>query len=61
MITLAIAQMVYFVMLQAPFTGALFGLLSLRSDTAMYFLVLVVFVASFLAISPSCIRRLVRL
>jgi branched-chain amino acid transport system permease protein len=54
--------MVYFVMLQAPFTGgedglqgvprgALFGLLSLRSDTTMYFLVLVVFVASFLAIS----------
>src|SRR5674476_279854 len=62
MITLAIAQMVYFVCLQAPFTGgedglqgvprgALFGLLSLESDTAMYYLVVIVFVASFLAIS----------
>src|SRR5674476_658457 len=62
MITLAIAQMVYFVCLQVPFTGgedglqgvprgALFGLLSLESDTAMYYLVVVVFVASFLAIS----------
>jgi len=62
MITLAIAQMVYFVCLQVPFTGgedglqgvprgALFGLLSLKSDTAMYYLVVVVFVASFLAIS----------
>src|SRR5450830_331844 len=62
MITLAIAQMVYFVCLQAPFTGgedglqgvprgALFGLLSLASDTAMYYLVLAVFVACFLAIS----------
>ncbi|WP_394757233.1 branched-chain amino acid ABC transporter permease [Rhodoferax sp.] len=62
MITLAMAQMVYFVCLQAPFTGgedglqgvprgALFGLVSLQSDTAMYYLVVVVFVASFLAIS----------
>lgn len=62
MITLAIAQMVYFVCLQVPFTGgedglqgvprgALFGLLSLKSDTAMYYLVVAVFVATFLAIS----------
>lgn len=62
MITLAIAQMVYFVCLQAPFTGgedglqgvprgALFGLLSLESDTAMYYLVVAVFVACFLGIS----------
>src|SRR5450830_401590 len=62
MITLAIAQMVYFVCLQAPFTGgedglqgvprgALFGLLSLQSDTAMYYLVVAVFVAGFLAVS----------
>lgn len=62
MITLAIAQMVYFVCLQAPFTGgedglqgvprgALFGMISLESDTAMYYLVVVIFVASFLAIS----------
>jgi branched-chain amino acid transport system permease protein len=62
MITLAIAQMVYFVCLQAPFTGgedglqgvprgALFGLLSLDSDTTLYFLVLTIFVACFLFIS----------
>ncbi|MDD5332387.1 MAG: branched-chain amino acid ABC transporter permease [Rhodoferax sp.] len=62
MITLAIAQMVYFVCLQVPFTGgedglqgvprgALLGLLSLKSDTAMYYLVVAVFVATFLAIS----------
>ena len=62
MITLAIAQMIFFVCLQAPFTGgedglqgvprgALFGLLSLESDTAMYYLVVAVFVASFLFIS----------
>jgi branched-chain amino acid transport system permease protein len=62
MITLAIAQMVYFVCLQAPFTGgedglqgvprgALFGLVSLESDTAMYYLVVAVFVACFLGIA----------
>ncbi|MDP2371362.1 branched-chain amino acid ABC transporter permease [Rhodoferax sp.] len=62
MITLAIAQMVFFICLQAPFTGgedglqavprgALFGLLSLESDTAMYYLVVAVFVGCFLAIS----------
>jgi branched-chain amino acid transport system permease protein len=62
MITMAIGQMVYFVCLQAPFTGgedglqgvprgALFGLLPLQSDTAMYYLVVVIFVACFLAIS----------
>ena len=62
MITLAIAQMVYFVCLQAPFTGgedglqgvprgALFGLFSLESDTAMYYLVVSVFVATFLGIA----------
>jgi branched-chain amino acid transport system permease protein len=62
MITLAIAQMVFFVCLQAPFTGgedglqgvprgALFGMLPLASDTTMYFLVLAVFVACFLFIS----------
>ncbi|HWK84548.1 MAG TPA: branched-chain amino acid ABC transporter permease [Caldimonas sp.] len=61
MITLAMAQMVYFVWLQAPFTGGedglqgvprgkLFGLLPLASDIAMYFVVLAVFVAVFLAI-----------
>jgi branched-chain amino acid transport system permease protein len=62
MITLAIAQMVFFACLQAPFTGgedglqgvprgALFGLLPLDSDTAMYYLVVAVFVACFLFIS----------
>ena len=61
MITLAMAQMVYFVWLQAPFTGGedglqgvprgkLFGLIPLASDLAMYFFVLAVFVAVFLAI-----------
>ena len=62
MITLAIAQMVFFVCLQAPFTGgedglqgvprgALLGLLSLESDTTLYYLVLVIFVACFMFIS----------
>ncbi len=59
MITLAMAQMIYFVFLQAPFTGGedglqgvprgkLFGLLSLRNDLVMYYVVLAVFVAVFL-------------
>ena len=62
MITLAIAQMVYFVCLQAPFTGGedglqgvargnLFGLASLQSDIAMYYFVAAVFVLCFLFIS----------
>ncbi len=61
MITLAMAQMIYFVWLQAPFTGGedglqgiprgkLFGLLPLDNDLVMYFFVLAVFVAVFLAI-----------
>jgi branched-chain amino acid transport system permease protein len=61
MITLALAQLVYFVCLEAPFTGgenglqgvprgSLFGLLSLRSDRVMYYLVLAVFAAVFLFI-----------
>ncbi len=61
MITLAMAQMVYFVWLQAPFTGGedglqgvprgkLFGVIPLQNDIAMYFVVLAVFVAVFLAI-----------
>lgn len=51
MITLALAQMVYFIFVQLPFAGAedglqqiprgkLFGLVDLRSDFAMYHLVL---------------------
>ena len=62
MITLAIAQMIYFICLQAPFTGGedglqgvprgmLFGQFSLTQPYAMYYLVLAVFVGSFLAIS----------
>jgi branched-chain amino acid transport system permease protein len=61
MITLAMAQMVYFVWLQAPFTGGedglqgvprgkLFGLIDLSSDVTLYFVVLAVFVAVFLFI-----------
>ncbi|MEY4345460.1 MAG: hypothetical protein RL032_1292 [Pseudomonadota bacterium] len=59
MVTLAMAQMVYFVFLQAPFTGGedglqgvprgnLFGFISLQSDLVLYFVVLTVFVAVFL-------------
>ncbi|MET0312212.1 MAG: branched-chain amino acid ABC transporter permease [Burkholderiaceae bacterium] len=62
MITLALAQMVYFFCLQAPFTGGedglqgvprgkLLGLLSLESDTTMYYFTLAIFVATFLAIA----------
>ena len=58
MITLALAQMVFFVALQAKFTGGedglqgvprgkLFGVLSLQSDLAMYFVTLVIVVAAF--------------
>jgi branched-chain amino acid transport system permease protein len=58
MITLALGQLVYFVCLEAPFTGGenglqgvprgtLFGLLPLRSDLVMYYLVLAAFVAVF--------------
>ena len=61
MITLALAQMIYFFCLQAPFThgedgiqavprGMLFGLLDLRHTMTMYFVVLAVFLASFLLI-----------
>jgi branched-chain amino acid transport system permease protein len=56
MITLALAQMVYFIFLQLPFTGAedgmqqiprgmLFGLIDLRGDMAMYYLVFVLTLA----------------
>jgi branched-chain amino acid transport system permease protein len=61
MVTLAMAQMIYFVFLQAPFTGGedglqgvprgkLFGLVSLADDKALYYVVLAVFVAVFLFI-----------
>ncbi len=62
MITLAMAQMVYFICLQAPFTGGedglqgvsrgkLFGVFSLESDVTLYYLILAIFVACFLVIS----------
>ena len=61
MVTLALAQMAFFVCLQAPQTGGedglqgvprgnLFGILSLASDTTMYYVVLAIFVACFLGI-----------
>jgi len=61
MVTLAMAQMVYFIWLQAPFTGGedglqgvprgkLFGFISLASDVTLYYVVLAVFVAVFLLI-----------
>ncbi len=61
MVTLAMAQMIYFVCLQVPFTGgedglqgvprgSLFGLLPLASDLTLYYVVLAIFVAVFAAI-----------
>jgi branched-chain amino acid transport system permease protein len=61
MVTLAMAQMIYFVFLQAPFTGGedglqgvprgkLFGLIPLADDRVLYYVVLAVFVAVFLFI-----------
>ncbi len=61
MVTLALAQLVYFVYLQAPFTGGedglqgvprgkLFGLLDLTSDLALYYVLVVAVVLAFLLI-----------
>ncbi len=61
MITLALAQMMYFFAVQAPFThgedgiqavprGKLFGLIDLSHQTSMYATVLVIFLACFLLI-----------
>lgn len=61
MITLALAQMFYFVCLQAPFTGGedglqgvprgmLFGLVDLQNDLVMYYVALAVVTAAFLLI-----------
>ena len=61
MITLAIAQMLFFFYLQAPFThgedgiqsvprGRLFGFLDLSQPMVMYYTVLVIFLAGFLLI-----------
>ena len=61
MITLALAQMVYFFCLEAPFTGGedgiqqvprgyLFGFIDLSNDMTMYWVVAAVFVGGFLMI-----------
>lgn len=61
MITLALAQMLFFVALQAPFTGGedglqgvprgkLFGLIDLSSDLTMYYVALVIVTLGFLVI-----------
>jgi branched-chain amino acid transport system permease protein len=61
MITLALAQMIYFFCVQAPFTGGedgiqaiprgkLFGLIDLGPDMAMYWFVAAVFLAGFLMV-----------
>jgi branched-chain amino acid transport system permease protein len=61
MITLALAQMIFFFYLQTPFTGGedgiqavprgmLFGFIDLSSIWAMYYTVLVIFLAGFLVI-----------
>lgn len=61
MITLALAQMLYFFFLQAPFTGGedglqsvprgtLLGFIDLTSDLTLYYVILGIFVLSFLLI-----------
>ncbi|MRT00440.1 branched-chain amino acid ABC transporter permease [Ralstonia pickettii] len=61
MITLALAQMLYFFCLQVPFTGGedglqgvprgkLFGVVDLSSDMTLYYVVLAIVVAAFLLI-----------
>jgi branched-chain amino acid transport system permease protein len=61
MVTLALAQMVFFFCLQAKFTGGedgiqsvprgmMFGLIDLRNTMSMYFVVLAIFLAGFLLI-----------
>jgi len=58
MITLAFSQMIFFIYLQAPFTGGedgiqsvprgkLFGVIDLNDNTAMYLFVLTIFLAGF--------------
>jgi len=61
MITMALSQMLFFVFLQAPFTGGedglqsiprgtLLGMIDLKNDLTMYYLVLGIVVASFLLV-----------
>ena len=62
MITMALAQMVYFFALQAPFTGGedglqgvprgrLFGIIPLENDLTLYYVILVIFLAAWLFIA----------
>ena len=61
MITMALSQMLFFVFLQAPFTGGedglqsiprgtLLGMINLKNDLTMYYIVLGIVVASFLLV-----------
>ncbi|MGH6779957.1 MAG: branched-chain amino acid ABC transporter permease [Bradyrhizobium sp.] len=61
MITLALAQLMYFIYVEAPFTGGedgiqgvplghLFGIFDLKKSTTLYYVVLVSFLAGFLLI-----------
>lgn len=61
MITMALSQMLFFVFLQAPFTGGedglqsiprgtLLGVINLKNDLTMYYIVLGIVVASFLLV-----------
>ncbi len=61
MVTLALAQMIYFYALQAPFTGGedgiqgvprrpVLGLIGITDDSALYYFVLTIFLAGFLLI-----------
>jgi len=61
MVTLALAQMIYFICVQAPFTyaedgiqgvprGDLFGVIDLSGDRTMYYLVFAIFMAGLLGI-----------
>jgi branched-chain amino acid transport system permease protein len=61
MITLALAQMVYFIALQAPQTGGedglqsiprgkLFGMINLSNDITLYYVILAIFILGFLFI-----------
>ena len=71
MITLALAQMVYFFALQAPFTGGedgiqavprghLFGLHRLDDNLTMYYFVLAMFLVGFRSSTARSIRRSAR-
>jgi branched-chain amino acid transport system permease protein len=61
MVTLALAQMIFFFCLQAPFTGGedgiqsiprgqLFGVINLANDLTMYYVVLAIFLIGFLIV-----------